>query len=90
MILMVLITGGTEADKTKAAGYFKQSPGWQLAMPDVWLLAVRSGATPQAWHDFLARQIPTLQFLIVRLANSWSASATQSSAPWLRSGSGWF
>ena len=90
MILMVLITSGTEADKTKAAGYFKQSPGWQLVMPDVWLMAVRSGATPQAWQDFLAKHVPNLQFLVVRLANSWGASATQGSAPWLRSAGGWF
>lgn len=88
MIHITVITGGTDEEKEKARKYFKKNPGWYPVAPDVWLLAAR--ATPQAWQDFLAKQVPGLQFLIARLAGPWGASSTQQAAQWLKTSSGWF
>ena len=88
MIHIVVLTGGTDEEKEKAKGYFKKNPGWTPVLPDVWLLAAR--ANPRAWQDFLVKQVPGLQFLMVRLANSWGAGGVPPIVQWLNGSSGWF
>lgn len=90
MIHIVVITEGTAEDREKVGNFFKKNPGWKIVTPDVWLFASR--ATAQDWRDFLAKQIPNLQFLIVRLTGFWGASgsAIQHVVQWLTNSRGWF